>query len=97
MGDLPHPPKLKLTPHLRAFLAGELYPPEEPYKQPPRLDEETRQRNLKGIADARAALHATKPYEEGTEGQDFRKSSKRNKERYEQRMAEREAPWLKKK
>ena len=68
MGDLPHPPKLKLTPHLRAFLAGELYPPEEPYEQPPRIDEETRQRNLQGIEDARAALHSKKPYKEGTEG-----------------------------
>ena len=57
MGDLPHPPKLKLTPYLRAFLAGELYPPDEPYEQPLRLDEETRQRNLQGIEDARAALH----------------------------------------
>ena len=68
MGDLPHPPKLKLTPHLRAFLAGELYPPEEPYEQPPRIDEETRQRNLQGIEAARAALHSKKPYKEGTEG-----------------------------
>lgn len=57
MGDLPHPPKLNLTPQQRAFLAGELYPPDEPYEQPPRIDEETRQRNLQGIEDARAALH----------------------------------------
>jgi len=57
MGDLPYPPKLKLTPHQRALLAGELYPPDEPYEQPLRLDEETRQRNLQGIEDARAALH----------------------------------------
>jgi len=69
MGDLPHPPKLKLTPRQRAFLAGELYPPDEPYEQPPRLDEETRQRNLQGIKDAREALHSKKPYKEGTEGQ----------------------------
>ncbi len=57
MGDLPYPPKLKLTPHQRALLAGELYPPDEPSEQPLRLDEETRQRNLQGIEDARAALH----------------------------------------
>tara|TARA_Y100001949_G_scaffold146848_1_gene130569 strand:+ start:1886 stop:3022 length:1137 start_codon:yes stop_codon:yes gene_type:complete len=68
MGDLPHPPKLKLTPRQRAFLAGEIYPPDEPYEQP-KLDEETRQRNLQGIADARAALHSKKPYNEGTQGQ----------------------------
>ena len=68
MGDLPHPPKLKLTPRLRRFLAGEHYPPDEPYEQPP-LGEATRQRNLKGVADARAALHAKKPYKEGTQGQ----------------------------
>ena len=71
MGDLPHPPKLKLTPHQRAFLAGELYPPDEPYEQPPRLDEETRQRNLQAIKDARDILHGKGPYEEGTEGQDY--------------------------
>ena len=65
---LPTPPKLKLTPRQRAFLAGEHYPPDEPYEQPP-LGEETRQRNLKGVADARAALHAKKPYKEGTQGQ----------------------------
>jgi hypothetical protein len=65
---LPTPPKLKLTPRQRRFLAGEIYPPDEPYEQPP-LGEETRQRNLKGVADARAALHAKKPYKEGTQGQ----------------------------
>ena len=68
MGELPRPPKLKLTPRQRAFLAGELYPSDEPYEQPPRIDEETRQRNLQGIEDARAALHSKKPYKEGTEG-----------------------------
>ena len=71
MGDLPHPPKLKLTPRQRAFLAGELYPPEKPYEQPPRLDEETRQRNLQAIKDARDILHGKGPYEAGTEGQDY--------------------------
>lgn len=69
MGDIPHPPKLKLTPRNRAFLAGELYPPDEPYDQP--HVEERNKRNLKGVADARATLNATKPYEEGTQGQWF--------------------------
>ncbi len=149
MGDLPYPPKLKLTPHQRALLAGELYPPDEPYEQPLRLDEETRQRNLQGIEDARAALHRVTehnipvpqkpeyvderehvtgqrtgrkvlknppayekppppppppppkqkkgsaasgetPYEEGTEGQDFRKSSHNRKVRAERRQAAQE-------
>ena len=150
MGDLPHPPKLNLTPQQRAFLAGELYPPDEPYEQPPRIDEETRQRNLQGIEDARAALHRVTehnipvpqkpeyvderehvtgqrtgrkvlknppayekpppppppppppkqkkgsaasgetPYEEGTEGQDFRKSSHNRKVRAERRQAAQE-------
>jgi len=90
MGDLPHPPKLKLTPHQRAFLAGELYPPDEPYEQPLRLDEETRQRNLQAIKDARDILHGKGPYEEGTEGQDFRKSSHNRKVRAEKRQAAQE-------
>jgi len=88
---LPTPPKLKLTPRLRGFLAGEHYPPDEPYEQPP-LGEETRQRNLKGVADARAALHAKKPYKEGTEGQDFHKFDKNlRRSRAEQRVADEEA------
>ncbi len=53
----PSPPNL--TPRNRAFLAGELYPPDKPYKQPKRRSDEERERGLKGVADARAALNKT--------------------------------------
>ena len=69
MTERPRPPKL--TPHQRAFLAGELYPPKEPSKhdQPSRLSKEVSERGLKGVARARATLKRGKEaYEEGTQG-----------------------------